>query len=661
MANRPGTIGKWFAAAMVVLIPSSAMADQSWWNRRWSFRREILVQANSEPFTELKLRDDRQAAAVSVVTFGHAKPDGGDLRIVGPDNRPRPLMILGIGPGDLARVAFPVSGSGTQRYYLYYGNPQAAKEEHDWRPTTGLLLETWTYKSGAINTPAAIVETVEQKAGDLVGRTFLPTISVPRNILGPQNQTCNLYTGYLLCRSPGAYRFAISTNDASVLRIDGKEVVAWPGRHGWVGDVRHQGTIDLDAGVHELKLYHVNLSNQGGAVAAWGPPAARYIHVISPNDFLPTASTEVGRVEMQGRSFVADFAYRQESFAVVDSWEIYLYEFQAVAPERQRKVEYIWDFGDGQTLEGQKVRHVYLNQGIFDVTLRIRAGLRSAETKAKVYVGPNLADWRAEPVSVRDYLAVLSTYDFAKLPMVQALGLMRLYLLVERPDLAIRTGQAVLQDDRLSGLPEVVVRAWAGMLSDLLIDYQDSYELAATVYQRAAGAVAANKEMQAELLAEAVDILVNNLGRDQEAEGLLTDPGVPTSQPAEALPRPLMIAWGDLFRYRGDRNQAERFYAMAEEKREDAQDMARSGGFSVAVEDFLRRKEYAEAEKLIRRWQRELPSQRLGGYSCYLLYQVYKARGREDQARRLAQIINRIDPMGVYARKMAAATTQDAP
>ncbi|NLX05570.1 MAG: hypothetical protein GXY33_10540, partial [Phycisphaerae bacterium] len=127
------------------------------------------------------------------------------------------------------------------------------------------------------------------------------------------------------------------------------------------------------------------------------------------------------------------------------------------------------------------------------------------------------------------------------------------------------------------------------------------------------------------------------------------------------LPRPLMIAWGDLFRYRGDRNQAERFYAMAEEKREDAQDMARSGGFSVAVEDFLRRKEYAEAEKLIRRWQRELPSQRLGGYSCYLLYQVYKARGREDQARRLAQIINRIDPMGVYARKMAAATTQDAP
>lgn len=638
-------------ALAAMFLPGTAGGDGGWWKRDWSYRRVLHVQPKADRFQEMGVYPvGRQAASVAVVTFGGAKPDASDVRVVGPDGKVRPMMVFSVGPGDLVRVGFAVSGRRKQRYYVYYGNPKAAKPDATWRPKTGLLLETFAYAGGPIGSVDAIVRTVQRARDKPIGRTFVGTIFTPGNVFGGQRRTCNLYTGYLVCRTAGTYDLALSSYDASALFVNDEMVVAWPGRHRWAGRARHQGKVTLKPGVHELKLYHVNLSGRGGVVVAYKQADRRRYEVISPDEFLPTADVTVGRLETRRKGSLPEFGYRQTSFSLVHGRGIFLYAFQGAWSGSGKVGEFAWDFGDGGQAKGRQVEHLFLKEGLHDVRLRLRVGQRRHEVTARVYVGPNRSDWRAQPMPLKEYVPILSTYDFATLDLASRLTLMELYLIVNRADLAIRVGGG--------GLPESAdanaVADWAGSVAKLLVDYQGDYTRAAEVYREALTKVTSG-DVRYGLVGDLVDVLVNHLGEDPEAVRLLQGPGMPATRPADDLPRAVAIGWGDVFRFRGQYALAERFYGLAKGKGESVDRITRRGGYAVAVEDYLRRKEFTAAAELIERWQWEDPAERLGGYSCYLRYRLELGRDRFEQAQRLARIINRVDPMGFYAQKMKPA------
>jgi len=657
MFGKVFTIGKLAAIGLFLACQIPLRAAEPWWNSRWQFRRAISVEPKIELFEQFKINPrGRQAAQISTLTYGKSRPDGADLRIVGPDGKVRPLLILSIGPGDLVRVAFPISGQRQQRYFLYYGNPKARKENSTWRPQTGLLLETYKYAGGKIKTVEEIKSTFEKSRGKLIGRGFVPTVFIPGNIFGPQARTCNLYSGHFVCRQPGSYTFALSTSDASCLFIDDKLVLAWPGRHGWESRARHTAKVSLKQGLHELKLYHINLSGRGGAVVARAGPGKSRFQEIPAADFLPLAETKLGPLQDRRRKTLPDFTYAQKSFSLVGKRSIYHYQFRVLGEAKGKKISYVWDFGDGQQAKGREVEHLFLREDTFKVTLRMVAGGRGSANTAAIHIGPDRANWRAKPGRLKRYMPLLSTYDFSKAALRDTLTVMELYMIVDRADLAASSAQAAAVGGQLGKAKPKQVGRWARLLGRLLTEYQSGYEAAAEAYQAAIKNVPPSSSLRPQLVGRAVDVLVNNLGNDKLAERILTGKGPPASRPADEMPRPIIIAWGDLYRFRGNRELAEKFYRHAHEQSDMEPYHARSGGYAAAIEDYMRRKEYPAAARLIARWQREYPLQKLGGYSCYLLYRLYLARDRTRQAQLLAKIVNGIDPMGFYAQKMAPAT-----
>ena len=196
---------------------------QDWWDTNWEYRRAIIVEPKVEAFAAAKVDPTgRQACQVALLVHGQAKGDLGDIRVVGTDNKTRPYLVMAKGPGDLVRIAFPVSGKTKRKYYIYYGNPNAKAEKTTWEPKTGLILETYEYAGGSIGELKYLESTIAKAKTKLVGRAFVPTVFTPANIFGPQSKTCSVHTGYLICQKPGTYTFALTTWDAGALYIDGR-------------------------------------------------------------------------------------------------------------------------------------------------------------------------------------------------------------------------------------------------------------------------------------------------------------------------------------------------------------------------------------------------------------------------------------------------------
>ncbi len=90
------------------------------------------------------------------------------------------------------------------------------------------------------------------------------------------------YQGTLRIARPGLYRFFTSSQDCSFLLIDGKLVVAAPGRHGPVHDSRIRGQVNLSAGPHEFQYLHAAAGANACMVAAWQPPGSAKPEPIPP-------------------------------------------------------------------------------------------------------------------------------------------------------------------------------------------------------------------------------------------------------------------------------------------------------------------------------------------------------------------------------------------
>ena len=432
-----------------------------------------------------------------------------------------------------------------------------------------------------------------------------------------------------------------------------KVAVKWLGRHSWRGDAKYQGKITLSAGVHDLKLYHVNLSGVGGAVVAWQTPGQEKFQVIAPTDFLPVAKVSLGLLENRKRYPLPDFSYRVKSFSLVNWRGIYVYEFQALG-KHPKYTTFHWDFGDGQTATGEKVEHLFLHETDYPISLRVVTGKNSKSNSSRVYIGPDRADYRSKQQQLKSYVPMLSKYDYARLPLFQAITAIELYDIAYRPDLAAQAGLGVLKGYQLSAKSNPKhVHQWGTLLGSVLTDQLGRYAEAAMVYQECAKYLGKTPAQKHELLIKQADVLVNNLGLDKEAETVLKTIAAPTTQPTKTMSTPLLTAWGDIWRFRNNRPLAEKFYRVVQDQSDTSQYFARCGAYSGAIEDFLRRKEYAKALDLLDTWQREYPVQRLGDYSCYLLFRLYTQQNRPAQAQRYSQIIARIDPMGFYARKMA--------
>jgi len=133
------------ALLLAIILASPAPAQQpvtkpaaqqpatkpAWWNADWPCRARIDCKPG-----------EGDVAHVRVLLAGRTTPDARDLRLIDPDGRPRPFLIVHHDPQLSTLLQFQVPPDKPQTTWLYYGNTQAPAIKTN-NPLFGSFQEQW--------------------------------------------------------------------------------------------------------------------------------------------------------------------------------------------------------------------------------------------------------------------------------------------------------------------------------------------------------------------------------------------------------------------------------------------------------------------------------------------------------------------------------------
>lgn len=135
---RSRVTGRAVMSLVLLLLVMSAARAEAWWNKDWQYRRAITLDTKAGGTDLLEgLRDQEVLVRLHAGNFNFtaAKPDGGDIRFVGPDDKTiikhQIVSWSQVDEMAIVRVKPPqVTGVAAQdSFFLYYGNAQAAPPE----------------------------------------------------------------------------------------------------------------------------------------------------------------------------------------------------------------------------------------------------------------------------------------------------------------------------------------------------------------------------------------------------------------------------------------------------------------------------------------------------------------------------------------------------
>lgn len=578
-------------------------------------RREVSLQGGSNP-------------SVAVCEFYHhglIQGDGANFAVIeSRGGKPVPARVLQLGPGDFCRIAFQPEENRTE-YELFYGGPAPQPEAiPKWTSTAGLLLETRAFRHCNLNQFEAVKEAFE--GAEPIGSGYVEGVSHSSNPFAPgKGAFLSRYSGTLHIDQAGEAHFWTASQDASFLLIDGKVVVAAPGRHQPLRQARPDasGKVDLAAGTHSFEYYHAAAGPEAMMVAAWQrgalgdkpKPTAIEGAVFRTQS---VATVEAGPPLLVGRRPIPDFGFRvvgdcplpeQPEPLVGVTFE------NRTPPALALKAKILWSFGDGQTSEEAAPAHVYLKPGLYTVTLSITRGSRTLETTNRIEVArPDHLDRHRKEAQTKqhkidDYLPVLDQYDPAALPIAHLSQLVAAYLwkaeTVASPDDApkeandtgneeeedveaaearlmqamaerraaaipfVRKGvdvakSAFVAGDRTKAEDPKALYALAVETAVLSRERLGDSKTAYEVLRGAASLLVDDPSAAADCAVRAADIAINDLLAHDDAKALLDAvPRADASSETDSTGTRLRRVWGDYYAAQGKTDEARKAYQEA--------------------------------------------------------------------------------------------------
>ena len=528
------------AAAAALILAAPAFADAPWWNADWTARRPVAVTAPDQALAG----DD--SAIITFFTAGLVKSDGSDIRVIA-RGKEMPLKVYGVGPGDLATIGFKVDRT-LREYHVYFGNPKAEKPDYRWEPQRGLILETRGYVGGNPSNLQNMSKIwVESKPFQGAGQ--IDRVWQGHNFFGPTDRFVSRYVGFFWAPVAGEYTFATTSDDASFLLVDSKEVVAWPGWHGPVGDARHSGKVKLDPGIHRLDYLHLSSGGTSCAVAAWRIPGAKDFEVIPASAFAPLSRAVPGSLEASAPAAPPDFDCDITGEALLSTTEeLYAVKVSFADRTAGHPTSVVsWDFGDGQSGRGQSASHIYLADGVYAVTMTLGTGAAARAVTNRIHVHQHWG-WQTQKEidNINDFLPEITRYDVEKLDAASCLGLMTLAQEKLGPDVVKRAALSIIA--RAGSVDKARIEAALAGLDSALgpakVASDDTLVTAcAKAFQTAKGP---GKAVLALWLSDAL----LERGAPEEAAAF---PKAALAEDADpAARRALFVAVGDAARYLGD-------------------------------------------------------------------------------------------------------------
>jgi TolA-binding protein len=575
-------------------------------------------------------------------------------------NRRVPHRLLQVGPGDFCRIALqPIEGA---RYYaIYYGGEGGGGEEVPaWHATAGLLLETRRYRRCNLRAADSVRKAFEASAA--IGGDYVPTVFHRGNpFAATPAPLLSRYQGQIDIPKGGKYIFFTSSQDCSFLLIDGKQVVAAPGRHRPSSRGRFQGEVTLTAGLHQFEYLHAAVGNEACMVAAWQPTGVRRPVPIPGKrfGFDSVDHLSAGWLEHRTDRFLPDFQVTSRGavgLADSDQWLVRVEFNSTTAATLAAGGRFAWDFGDGQTAEGLATTHIYLHPGLYQVSLTQRRSGRRRTTTNKVLIKlpTTVPSSDKGPDALADYVPSLLKVDPTRLDSDGVVQLVRALLEAGQSARAAAAGQVALttadgtRDDPFF---------WTlvQLIGPLLRDTMDDPEAAMAAWGQAAERIR-RKTWRAECAIEAADNALSDLLRPNEATPLLQQAahwiGSATGPAAGKLYR----VWGDWYARDGEAAKAQAAYAEAAMRlggtRGTVRQNAWRGARSRTTEALLRSGALDQARDALRRWQLEFPADKGQGYLSLLLARYWVARKGLPQAIAVASDLLAVRPSSSYADQL---------
>jgi len=325
------------------------------------------------------------------------------------------------------------------------------------------------------------------------------------------------------------------------------------------------------------------------------------------------------------------------------------YRFRARTARSPRKVS--WDFGDGQTAEGEIVEHVYVKPGRFPV--KVEAVVSGSPAKAQTVLHARI-DLEKQAQHTKDkpgpFLEAIRKYDFERMSTSSLETASALFFLLNDVDGQIATARILIARPKLS-VPLYFEQAMR--LQQLLRDQKKDPDGALAVLAAAETKVKSDKNRRAKILREIGDVYYYHK-RDLDRALLEYDKVVGRYFGLEDnIVRVTKIRIGDIMRERGNYEKAARNYADAERVRIDKwtaeQQPVRLGMLVHATEDFLRRGDATEARKWLEIWEWEFPVERLRGQSSILRAKIALLEQNVPEAVKQLEALVRVNPESQYA------------
>ena len=524
--------------------------------------------------------------------------------------------------GEPMTILFDTS-SGAASYTVRVS--RACVPTPDWTPGAGLLLETRSRAEGPVDTLAQL-QNLWLQASNTFGRSMVANIYDGLHRHGRPGNFLSRYSGWFQAPKDGRYEFAIVADNASFLLIDSRPVAEWPGWHGVEGGRRgqHGGAIELTAGLHQLEFWNVQNAPGFSISLAWQLPGETRLTVMPAAAFVPVASFRVAGV--QNEPLPAALAWEVVQHAQAGEEILIGLRFRALTSGDG--VGCLWRFDDGTEHAGAEYVHVFSREGLRHVELVLRRqGEVIGVLPQEVSVHPNWLQLAEFPEQAYDSLR-----DGAR---QEALSRMA------PADLAgfVRMAQKVEDWTFLRELAEVVynrravfTNALASTLHTLGFYYQRpgvmQYERAATAWRAVLADPSAEAGLRAATAVQLAGLLLRSGTEVAEAQRLLVE-SAPNEQLSWADRRLKTIFRADALVLQGQREAALACYRQAGTAvaGNDTDYEVRRRGRIENARDYLRRKEWDAAEKVVRGLEWEWPWERLELETGMLLAEVHRGRG----------------------------------
>lgn len=248
-------------------------------------------------------------------------------------------------------VAFATPKGNEVAIYLKSGGSGGAKKkESPLKP--GLLLFT---EIGGANLERAESIGKQSPPGKEARMGMVGRIGHRENLMGNDDDYVSFYTGWLKIPKDEKIFFCTVSDEGSTAKIDGKTIASWPGIHTREGGAKgeHGNDIELSAGFHKIEYAHFEKSGPQEANFCWrtglDPASAKTPVTVPEKIFTHSAPATIKDIRYRDGRVPPMFSATPVSYLWLNDKPLCLYRLTMDQPDAVPS--FSWRIGDYESTE----------------------------------------------------------------------------------------------------------------------------------------------------------------------------------------------------------------------------------------------------------------------------------------------------------------------